>query len=74
MGEFQLSPSDNILKLRKLTEQICNIEPTGECIIETLKILIDKTNEEILVSKTEKTKLKHYEKMFSQIKKIINEN
>jgi hypothetical protein len=74
MGEFQLSPSENILKLRKLTEQICNIEPTGDCIIEKLRIAIDKGTTDILSSKTERTKLKYYEKMFSDIKTIINEN
>jgi hypothetical protein len=74
MSEFQILPSDNILKLRKLTEQICNIEPTGGCIIESLKTALEKGTEEIMSSKTERTKLKHYEKMFSDIKKIINEN
>lgn len=73
MSEFQISPSENILKLRKLTEQICNVESSGDCIIEKLKIAINKGTEDILSSKTERTKLKHYEKMFSEIKTIINE-
>lgn len=74
MGEFQISPSENILKLRKLTEQICNIESTGDCVIEKLKGAINRCSNEILSSKTERTKLKYYEKMFSEIKMIINEN
>ncbi len=74
MSEFQTSPSENILKLRKLTEQICNVEPSGESIIEKLKSAIEKGTEEIMSSKTERTKLKHYEKMFSEIKTIISEN
>lgn len=74
MGEFQISPSENILKLRKLTEQICNVEPAGDCIIEKLKTAIERGTDEILSSKTERTKLKYYEKMFSEIKTIINEN
>lgn len=74
MNEFQITPSDNILKLRKLTEQICDIEPTGDCIVKKLKDAIEKGTEDIMSSKTERTKLKHYEKMFSEIKTIINEN
>jgi hypothetical protein len=72
MSEFQISPSENILKLRKLTEQICNVETSVDCIIENLKIAINIGTEDILSSKTERTKLKHYEKMFSEIKTIIN--
>ena len=74
MSEFQTSPSDNILIFRKLTEQICSIEPSGDCFIQKLKNAIEKATEEILSSKTERTKLKNYEKMFSEIKTIINEN
>ena len=72
MDEFQISPSENILKLRKLTEQICNIEPSEEDVIEQLKNIIQKANDSILLSKTERTKLKCYEKMFLEIKTIIN--
>jgi len=74
MSEFQISPSENILKLRKLTEQICDIEPSGGCVIEKLKNAIEIGYEEISSSKTEKTRLKKYEKMFLEIKKIITEN
>jgi hypothetical protein len=72
MDKFQVLPSDNILKLRKLTEQICDIEPSEEDVIEKLKNVIQKTSDGILSSKTERTKLKYYEKMFSEIKTIIN--
>jgi 16S rRNA U1498 N3-methylase RsmE len=83
MSEFQISPSENnlkilpsenILQLRKLTEQICNVKPDGDCIIDKLKNAIELGTEDILSSKTERTKLKYYEKMFSEIKTIINEN
>lgn len=74
MSEFQKLPSDNILKLRKLTEQICSVEPSGDCIVDKLRSAIEKGTEEILSSKTERTKIKYYEKMFSEIKNIINEN
>lgn len=72
MDEFQISPSENILKLRKLTEQICNIEPSEEDVIGQLKNVIQKASDNILSSKTERTKLKYYEKMFLEIKTIIN--
>jgi hypothetical protein len=72
MDKFQVLPSDNILKLRKLTEQICDIEPSEEDVIEKLKNVIQKTSDGILSSKTERTKLKYYEKMFLEIKTIIN--
>lgn len=83
MSEFQIStsenklkilPSENILQLRKLTEQICNVKKEGDYIIEKLKNAIESGTEDILSSKTERTKLKYYEKMFSEIKTIINEN
>jgi hypothetical protein len=82
MSEFQLSPSDdnfqilpseNILQLRKLTEKICKIK-ADDYLIEKLKNAIELGTEDILSSKTERTKLKYYEKMFSEIKNILNEN
>jgi hypothetical protein len=39
-----------------------------------MKNAIESGTEDILSSKTERTKLKYYEKMFSEIKTIINEN
>jgi len=72
MDEFQISPSENILKLRKLTEQICNVETSEEDVLEKLKNVIQKASDNILSSKTERTKLKYYEKMFSELKTIIN--
>lgn len=72
MGEIKnISPSENILKLRKLTEQICSIEPDTDCVLNEIRIIIDSCTEQIISSKTEKTKLKYYEKMFSEIKKTI---
>ena len=74
MDEFQkIIPSENIIKLRKLTEQICSVD-ADECAIEKIKNAIEKGTELIMSSKTEKTKLKYYEKMFSEIKLIINKS
>lgn len=73
MDKFQnIAPSENILKLRKLTEQLCSVESNDECMINELKSIIDKGTEAILSSKTERTKLKHYENMFLEIKKLID--
>jgi hypothetical protein len=72
MEQFQASPSDNIIKLRKLTEQICGAEPFEEDVVDKLRNVIQKASDNILSSKTEKTKLKYYEKMFLEIKTIIN--
>ena len=74
MNKFQMLPSENIIKLRQLTDEICNIHPVNESIIENLKNIIESGSNKILSSKTERTKLKYYEQMFSEIKKIINEN
>jgi hypothetical protein len=72
MGELKnISPSENILKLRKLTEQICSIEPDTDYVLNEIRTIIDSCTEQIISSKTEKTKLKYYEKMFSEIKKTI---
>lgn len=73
MDEFQnITPSENILKLRKLTEQICSVESNDDCIMNELKIIINKGTEAILSSKTQRTKLKNYENMFLEIKKLID--
>lgn len=73
MDKFQnIAPSENILKLRKLTEQICSVEPNDECVMNELKMIIEKGTEAILSSKTERTKLKYYENMFLEIKKLID--
>jgi hypothetical protein len=73
MDEFQkITPSENILKLRKLTEEICSIESDDEDIINEIKLIIDNATEAILSSKTERTKMKHYENMFLRIKKLIH--
>ena len=67
-------PSENILKLRKLTEEICNRESNNEYkeIVLKLKSIVDDGIDEISSSKTMKTKVKCYESMCMTITKILN--
>lgn len=67
-------PSENILKLRELTEQICNRENQDEYkeIVLQLKDILDDGKEEIANSKTVKTKVKCYESMCMTITKILS--
>lgn len=73
MDEFKkITPSENILQLRKLTEQICSVEKEDNLILNELTFIINKWNEAVSSSKTQKTKLKNYENMFLEIKKLID--
>jgi hypothetical protein len=67
-------PSENILKLRELTDQICNRENHDEYkeIVLQLKDVLDDGKEEIANSKTVKTKVKCYESMCMTITKILS--
>lgn len=68
-------PSENILKLRKLTEQICSTENNDEYkdIVLQLKEILDGGKDEIAKSKTIKTKVQCYENMCVTITKILND-
>lgn len=68
------TPSENILKLRELTEKICNESPTSnlEIALRELKVVVDEGNKEINVSITPQKKLKCYEKMYTTITNILN--
>lgn len=67
-------PSENILKLRELSEQICSRENQDEYkeIVLQLKDVLDEGKDEIANSKTIKTKVKCYETMCITITKILN--
>jgi hypothetical protein len=72
MDEFQkILPSDNILKLRKLTEEICGFEPDVECKINKLRELFEIFENAIESTKNQNTKIKKYEEMFLEIRKIL---
>jgi hypothetical protein len=68
-------PSENILKLRELTDQICGREESEveyKKIIKHLKNVVEKGVVEIEGSKTPKSKMKCYENMCATIKTILN--
>jgi ribosomal protein S20 len=67
-------PSENILKLRELTDQICSREESEEeykKVVKELKNIVEKGVIEIENSKTPKSKMKCYENMCSTIKTIL---
>lgn len=63
-------PSENILKLRELTEKMCSSIPNVE-IIELVQHILDEGIEEVIKSKTDKTKIKCYETMCYKITNIL---
>ena len=67
-------PSENILKLRELTEQICTRENHNEYkeIVLQLIDILDDGKEDIANSKSVKTKVKCYESMCMTITKILS--
>ena len=68
-------PSENILKLRELTEQICsheNSEVEYKKVIKKIKSIVEQGVVKIEKSTTPKTKMKCYENMCATIKTILN--
>jgi hypothetical protein len=68
-------PSENILKLRELTNQICeeeNSEIEYKKVVKQLKNIVEEGVIEIEKTTTPKTKMKCYENMCATIKTILN--
>jgi hypothetical protein len=68
-------PSENILKLRELTDRICenqNSEVEYKKVVNQLKNVVELGVLEIEKTKTPKTKMKCYENMCVTIKTILN--
>jgi hypothetical protein len=66
-------PSDNILKLRELTEKICDPaygETCEKTLVKIKKIMNDGTNE-LESAKTNQSKIKYYENLYTKIKNLI---
>lgn len=63
-------PSENILKLRELTEKMSTALPNDK-IIDLVQDIIDEGVEEVVKSKTDKTKIKCYETMCFKITNIL---
>lgn len=68
-------PSDNILKLRELTEKLCNIEKTDDIqykdVLKKLKKVIDEGKKTVETSDSDNTKIKCYESMCITIMKLL---
>ena len=67
-------PNDNILKLRELTNKICNSKPTNEykLIVDELKQVINEGKKNIDNSETNESKINCYESMCMSVMNIIN--
>ena len=67
-------PSENILKLRALTEQMCLQAPDNDYkeVVLQLREIIDICKEEIENTKNTKTKIKCYETMCFSMANILN--
>jgi hypothetical protein len=67
-------PSENILKLRKLTDEICNSESRDEYkeIVLNLKSFLIEGDVELSKYKTIKHKVKTYENILTSFTKILN--
>lgn len=63
-------PSENILKLRELTEKMCTAVPNDK-ILYLVQDIIDEGVKEVVKSKTDKTKIKCYETMCYKITNIL---
>jgi hypothetical protein len=70
-------PSDNILKLRALTERLCSIEHVDEIqykdVLKKLKSLIGEGKKTVDTANTEQSKIKCYETMCITIMKILED-
>jgi hypothetical protein len=66
--------NENILKLRELTQKICETTHKDEnfLILKELKNIIEEGKGEISESKSSVTKIKCYEKMCLKITNILN--
>lgn len=74
MLQMAKTPSENILKLRELTNKISETSPINdlETILHNLKIVVDEGNKKINVSVSLQKKLKCYEEMYTTITNILN--
>ena len=71
---YKSLPSDNILKLRELTEHMIDVEPKKEhlVILKKIKNIIDENRNEFLTSKSLSSKNKTYEKILNNISNLLN--
>ena len=69
-----VTTSENIIKLRKLTNDICELESSNdyERVLKTLKEIINEGEHQMIKSSTSQNKIKCYETMCAKITKILN--
>ena len=65
--------SENILKLRELTEKICSVPPKGEyeTVLSDVKSIVKKGEDEVEKTFSSNQKIKCYEQMFKKINNIL---
>jgi hypothetical protein len=68
-------PSDNILKLRELTNKLCSVEYADDVqykdVLKKLKSVIDDGKKTVDTANSEQTKIKCYESMCVTIMTIL---
>lgn len=72
---MKTAPSENILKLRELTEKLCDLSHKDYCEKSLIKIkqVIDESSIEISQANTHQSKINCYEKMYKKIKNIFKD-
>lgn len=69
---MKIVPNENIIKLRKLTEELSETHDDNyKAIVWKLKAVIDSGKEEIENSKTSQSKIKCYESMCKTITTLL---
>jgi hypothetical protein len=70
-------PSDNILKLRALTDRLCSVEHVSDVqykdVLKKLKSLIGEGKKTVDTANSEQSKIKCYETMCITIMKILED-
>lgn len=72
---MKTTPSENILKLRELTEKLCDTTHKDYCEKSLIRIkqVIDESSLEISEAKTHQSKINCYENMYKKIKNIFKD-
>lgn len=66
-------PSENILKLIELTDQLCvHDDDSYRLVIIKMKEIIESGKTEVVKSRTTKNKIKCYETMFNTLANVLN--
>ena len=68
-------PNENILKLRELTDEICDssLDDNYKIVLKKLKTIVQEGKNEINRTISSQSRIKCYEKMCSNITLVLNE-